>query len=591
MPVGGAKREVFAQLKQVPWLLLLLFVWPAVSFATSAGDIVPGHWLQVRGQLDEHGVFKVQRLNLIEPQDEEEMIGRLSASSAANRYLLFGQPIEVSDKTRLRRIEDSQLAGARVKVEGHYRGPKRFSARYISRRDSGRERITGQVSSVDNSPDGYVLTIMNYKVRVPGNLDVRHEQPLGSYTISAQSVALRQGRELSEEDRFGNGVRLGKHLRLTSMLETRYASEDNFNLEDSENEGREDVAASARARLILEPTGYGLSGQLEVRYTHLRRKDDHKDRLEVNDTRLGESFIFLDDLFDRDFDIQAGRMDFDDRREWIYDQNLDGLRAYWGVAGMVAEFAATTTLSDGDLWDENTDNYVIYLTDKQRRYAGWVVHRDTSKPYEQTLSHFGVRAFGNWPERHNSWLEISGIHGRRDDEQGRTDLGGWGMDIGTTREIARYWYLTASWAYGQGDDDKQDGSDRNFRQTGLQDNNAKFSGVTSFRYYGELVDPELANLHIGTLGLGYLINETSSLDVVGHYYRQDKAVRKLLGSDLDEKANGVDRELGWEVDAILGLRPVPAWDLELVLGWFNPGKAFDEADQAWLGKVQVRYRY
>ena len=375
------------------------------------------------------------------------------------------------------------------------------------------------------------------------------------------------------------------------MLETRYTSEDNFNLEDSEEEGREDLAASARARLILEPTGYGLSGQLEVRYTHLRRKDDHKERLEVNDTRLGESFIFLDDLYDKNLDLQAGRMDFDDRREWIYDQNLDGLRAYWGIGRLVAEFAVTTTLSDGDLWDENTDNYIVYLTDLQRRYAAWWVHRKTTRPYEQELSHFGVRAFGKWPKRHDSWLEVSGIHGRRDDNRGRADLGGWGMDIGTTREISRDWYLTTSWAYGQGDDDTRDGSDRNFRQTGLQDNNAKFSGVTSFRYYGELVDPELANLHIGTLGLGYLINETSSLDVVGHYYRQDKASRKLLGSDLDKKANGVDRELGWEVDAILGLRPVPAWDIEIVLGWFNPGKAFEESDEAWLGKLQLRYRY
>jgi alginate production protein len=591
MPAGGAKRLVSAYLKQVLRLSLLLFVWPAVSFATSAGDIVPGHWLQVRGELDEQGVFQVQRLNLIEPRDEEEMIGRLSASSDSNQYLLFGQRVVVSDKTRYRRIDESELAGARVKVEGHYRGPKRFSARSISRRDAGRERITGQVISIDSSSDGYVLAIMNNKIRVPADIEVSHEQPFEFYTISPQSIALRKGRELSEEDRFGNGIRLSKHLRLTSMLETRYTSEDNYNLNDSEEEGRQDLGASARARLILEPTGYGLSGQLEFRYTHLQREDDKKGRLEVNDTRLGESFIFLDDLFDMDFDIQAGRMDFDDRREWIYDQNLDGLRAYWDIGGLVAEFAATTTLSDGDLWDENTDNYVIYLTDQQRRYAAWMVHRDTSGPYEQEISHFGVRAFGTWPERHNSWLEISGIHGRRDDEQGRTNLGGWGMDIGTTREISRYWYLTTSWAYGQGDDDKRDGSDRNFRQTGLQDNNAKFSGVTSFRYYGELVDPELANLHIGTLGLGYLINETSSLDVVGHYYRQDKAVRKLLGSDLDEKANGVDRELGWEVDAILGLRPVPAWDIELVLGWFNPGKAFEEADQAWLGKVQLRYRY
>ena len=168
---------------------------------------------------------------------------------------------------------------------------------------------------------------------------------------------------------------------------------------------------------------------------------------------------------------------------------------------------------------------------------------------------------------------------------------GWAIDVGSTWYIGDRWYLTGAWAFGSGDDDTRDGSDNNFRQTGLQDNNAKFGGVTSFRYYGELVDPELANLHIGTLGIGYRFNKTSSLDILGHYYRQDEAARKLIGFDLDKKANGIDRELGWEVDAILGWRPSPAWDLELVYGWFKPGEAFEDASDASLGKVQVRFRY
>ena len=163
--------------------------------------------------------------------------------------------------------------------------------------------------------------------------------------------------------------------------------------------------------------------------------------------------------------------------------------------------------------------------------------------------------------------------------------------MGTTRRIGKRWFLTAGWAYGEGDGDLRDGSDNNFRQTGLQDNNGRFGGVTSFRYYGELVDPELANLHIGTLGLGYRITRRSSLDLVGHYYRQDQPARRLIDSDLDKRANGVDRELGWEVDAILGWRPQRAWDFEVVLAWFSPGEAFENADDAWLSKAQVRYRY
>ena len=142
-----------------------------------------------------------------------------------------------------------------------------------------------------------------------------------------------------------------------------------------------------------------------------------------------------------------------------------------------------------------------------------------------------------------------------------------------------------------GDGNTGNGTDGNFRQTRLQDNNGKLGGVTSFRYYGELVDPELANLHIGTLGVGFLFTQKGSVDLLAHYYLQDKAVRKIIDSDIDQKPNGIDRELGWEVDAVIGWRPVRSLDFEFVLGWFKPGKAFRQRDDAWVSKLQIRYRY
>ena len=306
---------------------------------------------------------------------------------------------------------------------------------------------------------------------------------------------------------------------------------------------------------------------------------------------MGRSYLFLNNSLAEDFDMYLGRIDFDDRRDWVYDQNLDGLRLFWKIGNIVAEASATTTLSDGNLWDENTNNYTLYLTDSQRSYAAYVVHRETSRPYDQSISHFGLRAFGEWPKNHDNWLELAANHGSRKNQNGNATLGGWAVDAGTTWRIDDNWYLTGAWAFGSGDADTRDGSDYNFRQTGLQDNNARFGGVTSFRYYGELVDPELANLHIGTLGLGYRFNKDSSLDLVGHYYRQDEAAKKLIDSDLDKRANGKDRELGWEVDAILGWRPSPTWDFELVYGYFKPGKAFEDASDASMGKVHVRFRY
>lgn len=572
----------------IPWSLLLCMLISLPIKASEINNIVPGNWVELRGAMDDNGIFVAERVDLIDPESDEVLIGTISEHSVAEEIVLLGQAIQISQKTRFSKTDPENLLDKRVKVEGHYRGRARFSARKISNRGAGRDRIAGLVSDIQATTDGHLISVMNLQVRVPSGVELRLEKPLSEYAVASLNIALPQGKQLSEDDQFGEGIRINDRLRFTTLTEARYKNEDNYDLDDRRDEGREDTAASIRGRFLLAPGKLGISGQLEVRYTHVWVNDDVLGRFNVDDTRLGESFVYLDDPFRVDFDIQAGRMDFDDRREWIYDQNLDGLRVYWNIAGWLAELSVTSTLSDGKLRDESTNNYVAYVSNTDRRFAGYVIHRDTDfKGLREKVTHLGLRTFLEWPPRHDSWLELAYIDGTRGD----TKLGAWGMDIGTTRSIGKRWYLTASWAYGQGDPKTGNGTDGNFRQTRLQDNNGKFGGVTSFRYYGELVDPELANMHIATLGLGFRFTEKGSIDLVGHYFLQDKAARKIIDSDIDQKPNGIDRELGWEVDAILGWRPVRAWDFELVLGWFKPGKAFRVRDDAWVTKLQVRYRY
>jgi len=577
-----------AWFKPVNWVLWVCLVSSFSAPASEIDDIVPGHWVDLRGAPGEDGTFVVQRLDLIDPETEEFLIGTVSKAANPGEFVLLGQPVQVSPKTVFNKVSPTKLLGTRVKVEGHFRGQRRFSARKVSNRGPGRDHIAGLVSDIRKTADGHVITIMNQRARVPADVDFRHEKPIAEYAVTSLDLFLPQGKQVSEDDQFGEGFRLGDRLRFTTLLEGRYTGEDNYDLDDRRAQDFDSTAVSARGRFILAPGERGISGQLEFRYTHVWADDDFVGRFEVDDTRLGESFIFLDDPFDVDFDIQAGRMDFDDRREWLYDQNLDGLRVYWTVAGWLAELSVTTTLSDGKLRDENTDNYIAYVTNIDRRFAAYVIHRDTDLPgLREKTTHLGVRAFVDWPPEHESWLELAHIGGSRND----SSLGAWGLDVGTTRNIGERWYLTAAWAFGQGDDQPANGTDGNFRQTQMQDNNAKFGGVTSFRYYGELVDPELANMHIGTLGIGWRFTAKGSIDLVGHYYMQDKAYRRIIDSDIDQRPNGIDRELGWEIDAIIGWRPVRSWDFELVIGRFTPGKAFRIRDDAWVSKLQIRYRY
>jgi len=569
-------------------LLLVCLIVSFPAMANEMNDIFAGNWVEVRGKMDEQGIFVAQRVDLVEPETEEVLIGTISEVSSSNEFTLLGQAIQISQRTKFSKINPAKLLDQRVKVEGYYRGQKRFSARKVSNRGAGRDRIVGLVSDIHQTTDGHLITIMNRKVQVPAGVELRHEKPISEYAMASLDIALPLGKQVSEDDQFGTGIRINDRLRFTTLTETRFKGEDNYDLNDQRDQDRQETAASIRGRFILAPGARGVSGQLEVRYTHAWVNEDMLGRFNVNDTRLGESFIYLDDPFKVDFDIQAGRLDFDDRREWLYDQNLDGIRVYWNIASWLAELSVTTTLSDGKPSDENTNNYIAYFSDTDRRFATYIIYRDKDfNGVREKITHLGVRTFLDWPPEHESWLELAYMDGSR----GETKLGGWGLDLGTIRSIGERWYVTTAWAFGQGDAKTGNGTDGNFRQTGLQDNNGKFGGVTSFRYYGELIDPELANMHIATLGVGFRFTENSSIDLVGHYYLQDKAARRIVDSDIDQRPNGIDRELGWEIDAIVGWRPVRAWDFELVLGRFKPGKAFRIRDDAWVTKLQIRYRY
>ncbi len=105
------------------------------------------------------------------------------------------------------------------------------------------------------------------------------------------------------------------------------------------------------------------------------------------------------------------------------------------------------------------------------------------------------------------------------------------------------------------------------------------------------MDPELANLEILTVSLGWLPRKGLSVDLVGHTYRQNELSDRLFDTQIDEQPNGIDSDIGWEIDLIMGWRANRHLDLEVVAAWFNPGDAFDQADNAYFGKLQLRYRF
>lgn len=567
--------------------LLLTVLGTAAAEESPLSSIREGHWLEVRGKYLGDGRFEAGRVDIIHSQRYQVLIGTASKASEKARFKVLDRSVEVVDKTEFDKVEAKSIAGERIKVEGYYLGGNRFTAREVAARGPGRERVTGRADRVRPADGGLEVSLMNFTVLIPAGLAVRHDDPLESYELSESRTQPVGATSRNEDDLFGEGLRIADNLLLAGLLEGRWTGENNFNLNDRRPRDRQDTQSSARLRFIYRPTAKFI-GVAEIRYQGRYRNDDEDGRFYEDDTRLGETFGYWIDPLQWNLDFQLGRIDFDERREWLYDQNLDGLRLFHFNRFFVAEFSVSTTLSSGSPRDEEALNTMLYVSNgnDDRHLAAYIIDRDFDLAVSERQTHFGVRAYGEWLPRSDSWLEISRMNG----EIGALDTGGWGFDVGNTVLFDNGFNFTLGYAWGEGDDSGSPEVE-NFRQTGLQDNNAKFAGVTSFRYYGELADPELVNLKLMTAGIGYRFPQRISLDLVGHYYRQDQLSRRWRESEIDKRPNGRDKELGWELDFILGWRTHRSWDLEVVAAWFHPGAAFDDSDDAFLGKLQFRYRF
>ena len=570
--------------------LVLTGARQAEALTDQAQALEVGHWLSIRGRTGSHGEFLAERVELIDPQRYEELIGTaLEDPTSPARFTILGHVVESNIDTRLDDLSRTDLIGRRIRVEGYYYLSAPFVAREISSRDPGRERLVGRVHEITLTEESTAVTVMGYTVRISTDTAIEVERPIAQYMRDTAPPRVEPS-SVDEDDLFGTGFAITPNLHLQGNISATKTAEDNFNLEEDDAEDRVDTNSSLRARLLWTPSN-NFHAIADLRYSKRWREDEEDGRSSRSASSLGEALLHWNNLGNRGVELTVGRQDFDDQREWIYDQNMDGVKLAFNQRRFRAELSLTTTLSDGDRRDEAATNFIAYLSNNSdnRHLAAYLVRRDIDAidgDQSEVPTHYGFRALGDWLPHAESWLELATLRGSR---AGR-DIEAWGLDVGTTWELGSRTYFTLSYAHGSGGEIDET-VDQTFRQTGLQDNNSKFGGVTSFRYYGELAEPELANLSIYTVGLGWRLASRTSLDLVWHQYLQDQARSTLIDSEIDQRPNGIDKDLGWELDLVFGVRRDDSWHLELVGAYYQPGIAFDDRDSAFLLKAQFRYRY
>lgn len=377
-----------------------------------------------------------------------------------------------------------------------------------------------------------------------------------------------------------------------AKLETKFQRRINRDLNDSKEDDRTNTEASLdlAAQLILTRD---LLFFVDLDFSDERLFRDGEGRTDSETTgQFDRLYLLWEGFFSPSLDLQVGRQRLNDAREWLFDEKLDAVRLFYTKAPFDLEFSVSTNLLDPEEPEEKIRNYVLYGTyqfgRKEKISIYGIAQRDPTEG-ERNPNFVGLLWRGKAIQDQKYWLEIASLSGREDS----TRLSGYAFDFAWTSRFDSPLEpsFTIGYAFGTGDSDTEDGVDRNFRQTGLQDNEAKFNGVRKFKYYGELFDPELSNMRIRTLGFGIIPFEKFSFDLVYHSYSLVYSGVELRDSGIREEPSGRSKGLGQEVDLVVGFKMTPQTLLEISTAAFVPGKAFPGAGNAYSGEVTIRVSF
>ena len=397
-------------------------------------------------------------------------------------------------------------------------------------------------------------------------------------------------------------IPLAPGLSLGFRTELQYQREDNFDLDKTVSDDVWFFEPLVRVALSYAPRPM-FSLLIDVEGAR-RFLDDEEDRKESESRlELKQAYLSVNEPV-RGLTLQAGRIRYKDTREWLYDEELDGGRIFYTFSRFAAE-ASVTQRNTRDLLHGGTGEHITnivfigrYAPVKDVEIAAYGFLRDDRSSANESPRFVGLHSHGEPVKRLEYWLEAALVRGK----SGTRDIEGSGFDVGATYgfKVPLRPAVTLGYAFGSGDPDTTDGTDKSFRQTGFQENEDKINGVRRFKYYGELVDPELSNLRIMTASVGIRPDKDFSMEFTLHRYRQDEAFRRLriAGRDttqLEKDPNGISKDLGNEYDLVVAYRnSTKNFSAKGTVGRFDPGKAFDDASptsRAYFTELKVAYEF
>lgn len=567
----------------------------------------------------QHGVFVADHIEIREPDDEVEFKGNLEAldldistDSLSGRGSVGGVSFRLVDRTRFAAadgtfferdmIVPSFVPGAFVKVECVVAG-RTLEARKLQLRTRGADEtdeIQGEVESVDFQDTelriGGVPVRFDTDTVVTWGLDEdpdRDPRDALRSALRAERPGLPRVRNIDDENRRpAEQWRLGESVTIGGELQLDFELRENHDLKHRTD--RDELTYGTRAKLEaafeLDEQIYAfIQGRVRREFVHF---DQDRDRDFDTEYRLGETFVYAEDWIAPGLALQFGRQDFDHGREWVMDELLDAARLYVNLDRWLLEASASMITFGAGRRQEGVKNFLLGLHGapiEDSELFAYALHRHGGTDVDLERTHVGVSLEGEW-KPFEYWGDVGYARGTEDD----TRIEGYGFDVAAMyapRRVPMRPSVYAGFALGSGDSNPDRGVDRNFRQTGLHDNNDKFNGVTSFRYLGELVRPALSNLQIVTVGAGFRPSRKTSLDLVFHTYRQLQAAPLFSESRLRQQPTGESADIGQEIDLIFGWEDLFPLEVELIGAFFRPGRAFEIDDVAWFAGGQIELNF
>nr|MBA2410004.1 hypothetical protein [Gammaproteobacteria bacterium] len=186
-------------------------------------------------------------------------------------------------------------------------------------------------------------------------------------------------------------IELTPSLSFGGQLEIEHALQTNLALDGAADDDFHALEPGVSLALSFDPNRY-LQAFLDVTLSEELILEDPDQDQDLTRLESEQAYILLKNLVNDRLALQLGRQRFEDERQWLYDEELDAVRALFQFPRFLVELSASRGgLVDRDLLnddeEEQTNNYIAYGTysiAEELNAGAYVVVRDDRSAEEDS---------------------------------------------------------------------------------------------------------------------------------------------------------------------------------------------------------------